>query len=415
MWPNANIGIDLAGAGLLDVAPDALDWLDEVQRLGLPAGAASWQSGSGEGHAHYLFGRPSSCPIHRLCRPDELDILTNGYAIAPPSVSRSGPYVWLTPFPERLDELPEAPTWAVEMLRQATAPGNPHSESSIEHRAFDGPPVSLGPRALAWWSGEQVQLKPGGEVDRSETLFTIGLCLASCGATEDTIAAAVADRDRVLGHEKYVARRDGGDQEYRRIAAKALAACVSVEPAKTTVEGKPQIVVTGEHLHALSSTAWSAVHLVNEPPRLFQLAGAIAEVRTDEQGRHFIKSLSAAAFKGLLDRVAFWMRETKAGLVPARPPRDVIDDMMALEKDLPVIAGIVGTPIFTALGDLATARGYQAETRLFYAPVGQPLAPLPAVPSAADLGLAKDCCSTSGSTTFHSSIRPPRPASSLEP
>jgi hypothetical protein len=223
MWPMANLGIDLSGADLIDVAPDSPEWFEEFHRRGLRENAPSWQSGSGEGHAHYLFRRPADCPVHRLCRPDEYDILSNGYSIVPPSANVIGPYVWLTPLPASLEDIPQAPRWVVDMLQEAvqepqhTTPGPP-----LDYRAFPAPPVRLGPKGMGWWSGSQYCSKQGGEVDRSETLFTIGLCLASRGAPEDVVAAAVADRDRVLGYNKYSNRPDGGDLEYRRIAAKAL-------------------------------------------------------------------------------------------------------------------------------------------------------------------------------------------------
>ncbi|HLF75988.1 MAG TPA: hypothetical protein VJB57_00720 [Dehalococcoidia bacterium] len=151
----------------------------------------------------------------------------------------------------------------------------------------------------------------------------------------------------------------------------------------------PEIVVTGERLHALSEAAWDALQRVNNPPRLFQHAGAIAEIRRDEDGRHMIRDLPAAAIKGRLDRSANWMRETRTGLVPARPPKDVIEDMMALEKPLPIVRGIVGTPVFRPDGNIAIEPGYQSVTGLFYVPVGIPVPAVPASPDANDLMQAR--------------------------
>jgi hypothetical protein len=233
-WPKANVGIDLAGAGLLDIAPDSVEWLEEFHRLGLPGSAPSWQSGSGEGHVHFLFKRPKDCPIYRLCRPDEYDILTNGYSVVPPSVNVAGPYVWITSIPDTFRDLPEAPAWAVEMLRRAAPDTQPPSSKPVPRRDFSRPPVPLGPRSLQWWSGSLSHTKGDGEVDRSQTLFTIGLCLASGGASEETVAAAVAERDSVLGYQKYAGRQDGGDLEYQRIAHKAVALAHEHQVARVT-------------------------------------------------------------------------------------------------------------------------------------------------------------------------------------
>ena len=155
-----------------------------------------------------------------------------------------------------------------------------------------------------------------------------------------------------------------------------------------TAASVPEIVVTGEHLHNLSAAAWAALERGNDPPGLFQHGSAIAEVRRDEGGRHLIRDLAPAAIKGRLDRAASWLRETKSGPVPARPPKDVIEDMLAMEKPLPVIRGIIGTPVFRPDGSLATEVGYQPATGLFYAPVGPPIPPVPERPSASDLKAA---------------------------
>jgi hypothetical protein len=149
--------------------------------------------------------------------------MSNGYALVPPSVNTNGPYIWLTPLPATLEDIPEAPHWVVDMLRETVhEPRVAASGAPINHRTFNAPPVQLGPRAMDWWNGRRSCAKQDGQLDRSETLFTIGLCLASAGADEDLVAAAVADRDNALGYQKYSERSDGGDREYRRIATKAL-------------------------------------------------------------------------------------------------------------------------------------------------------------------------------------------------
>lgn len=221
-WPEANIAIALAPVALVDVAPDSPQWETEFRRQGIPQGAAAFASGGGDGHQHFLMRRPEECPVHRLCRTGEYDILTNGYAVAPPSLHRSGRnYGWVTPL-EDIESLPNAPQWVVEMLREAIQPSRTPPRAAKD---TDGvPPVRLGQYGLAWWQGEKVKETPDGDIDRSATLFTIGLVLADAGATEDTIATALAERDEALGFDKYVERRDGGETEYYRIASKVISA-----------------------------------------------------------------------------------------------------------------------------------------------------------------------------------------------
>lgn len=94
MWPDANIAVDLWRAGLVDVAPDSLEWHAEFIARGLPP-TWSFKSGGGDGHEHYLYRRPEGTPPYRVCKPGEYDILSSGYAVMPPSLHVSGQrYAW---------------------------------------------------------------------------------------------------------------------------------------------------------------------------------------------------------------------------------------------------------------------------------------------------------------------------------
>lgn len=217
-WPTANVFIDLARSGLVDIAPDSTEALGDFTRRGIPPGAATFTSGGGNGHRHFLMARPEGCPTHRVCRREEFDLLANGYAIAPPSRHRTGRlYAWTLPLHE-IGFLPDAPEWVVAMLRQAAERTPGPSDENIN----DMPPVRLSAEATRWWNGEQAHQIEGGEVDRSRTLWEIGRALARAGATEPTIAAALAERDVALGYLKYATRRDGGATDYRAIAAKVM-------------------------------------------------------------------------------------------------------------------------------------------------------------------------------------------------
>jgi len=155
-------------------------------------------------------------------------------------------------------------------------------------------------------------------------------------------------------------------------------------------DGHPRIVVTDRHLHEIAEDAWSAVLDTNHPPWLFRHGGQISEIVHDDEGRPIVSHLSLPALRGRLDRVAEWLRlSNQKGLVPARPPKDVAEDMMALDKPLPILRGITGTPVFSADGTLVVAPGYQKSTRLYYQPTGKPVPEVPQRPSSADLERAK--------------------------
>lgn len=221
-WPDANIGINLEAAGLVVVAPDSPVWDETFKQRGLPE-TATVQSGGGQGHLHYYFLRPVDCPQRRITKSGEYDILSLGYVVAPPSRHRSGRrYEWITGLPRFIEDLPFAPDWVVNELKQAA-----NSAVLVESRPLEmaqepaeRPPVVLDKFGVRWWNGEQVKRRTPGTIDRSATLMTIASCLGEAGATEDQIAEALAERDCSLGYQKYTKRKDS--REYWRMAQKAI-------------------------------------------------------------------------------------------------------------------------------------------------------------------------------------------------
>ena len=109
------------------------------------------------------------------------------------------------------------------------------------------------------------------------------------------------------------------------------APAVATQPADGLAVERPQILVSGRHLRQTADDAWDALLAENEPPKYFWHGGAIAEVEDDEDGPRIVH-LSHARLRGRLDRIADWNRETREGRKPARPPRDVIEDMQALPR-----------------------------------------------------------------------------------
>jgi putative DNA primase/helicase len=110
-----------------------------------------------------------------------------------------------------------------------------------------GPPVRLAGLALQRWHGEPAPTHEDGTVDRSRALYVIGADLARYGATQRTISAALAERDRTLGWAKYTDRGDA-ETRYSEIAAKVLAdgATVPSTPAgapSTETPSGPRLIV----------------------------------------------------------------------------------------------------------------------------------------------------------------------------
>lgn len=217
-WPDANVGLAPEVAGLVSVSSDSAEWAVTFRERGLPP-TACIRSGGGPDHLHWLYRRPPNCPKGRINKSHEYDIIAKGVVVLPPSLHPSGArYVWEAT-PDGAADLPYCPQWAVEMLHSQASVGRP----SAPPLAFGGePPVRLPPGALRWWNGEECVRTPEGAVDRSTTLYDIGLMLASAGASATTIATALAERDRSLSYLKYSPRPEAGGKEYARIAQKAL-------------------------------------------------------------------------------------------------------------------------------------------------------------------------------------------------
>lgn len=229
--PLANVGIDLERSGLLMVDPDSPETDTVAVIFGVDGGAIRKSR-----HQAYVFTRPADCPTERIIKDEgaELDILASGYVVAH-GTHRTG-------YPVRLDpdaQLAPAPAWAVERLRtkanQKAAQQAATAARRAERSTHGGaePPVRLHKRGQQRWTGELVEPKPDGGVDRDRSLFYIALDLAECGASESAIIAALAERDETLGWRKFTGRSDA-EARYGDIAEKAVARAVERERRHTT-------------------------------------------------------------------------------------------------------------------------------------------------------------------------------------
>jgi hypothetical protein len=93
----------------------------------------------------------------------------------------------------------------------------------------------------------------------------------------------------------------------------------------------------------------------------------------------------------VLARAACWLRPTPQGPLPVPPPEVVAQALLERpHQDLPVLRGVVRSPILTEEGIIVTP-GYDAATGLYYAPgpglEGMP--PVPDQPAAEDVAEAK--------------------------
>ncbi len=129
---------------------------------------------------------------------------------------------------------------------------------------------------------------------------------------------------------------------------------------------KPVIQVNNRHLHEISDDAIKALHLSNNPPRLYIRSKLLS--RVDEEGKAEI--MDNAALKGYLDRcikfITVRVHKEQQIVSPARPPSDLAPDLLSLqtsELGLPVLETVSTVPVITSQGKILTDDGYDAESK----------------------------------------------------
>lgn len=137
---------------------------------------------------------------------------------------------------------------------------------------------------------------------------------------------------------------------------------------------------------------WSVVMASNRTPWVFRFAGQPTWVVPDDEGRPVATILNEERLRHMLARLARWVRENAKGeLLPAPPPVATVKSVLATpDPALPVLTGIVNTPVFGRSGTLITAPGYHPDARLLYVPApGFSVPDIPKRPSEAEIAAAR--------------------------
>jgi putative DNA primase/helicase len=138
--------------------------------------------------------------------------------------------------------------------------------------------------------------------------------------------------------------------------------------------------------------AWSLILASNRKPWLFRTGGVLSWVVPDDRGQLVAAPVTDERLRYMLARLAVWQKiNHNSELVPAPPPTGLVKSLLATpDPALPVLAGIVNTPVFGSDGTLLTAPGYHEEARLLYHPApGFVLPAIPECPSAEDIARAR--------------------------
>jgi len=163
--------------------------------------------------------------------------------------------------------------------------------------------------------------------------------------------------------------------------------------------GLPGIQVNNRQLREIVTDAWNAIHRANRPgggvhqqaPFMFQRSGHLVRLMNGESGPE-IDDMNESAVFGLLARTADWFKALEKSVVQTPPVRDAARDMLAYpDPHLPILEGVISTPVFGMCGNLITAEGYHAEDRLWMAAGGGlALGEVPAMPGADEIAAARD-------------------------
>ncbi len=104
--------------------------------------------------------------------------------------------------------------------------------------------------------------------------------------------------------------------------------------------------------------AWGVLLASNRIPWLFRAGGLPSWIVPDDEGRPMVALLTDERLRHVLARLANWRRlGSKDELVPAHPPTSQIKSLLATpDPALPVLAGIVTTPVFGRAGMLLNGR-----------------------------------------------------------
>jgi hypothetical protein len=213
-WPTANVGVALASSGLVAIDCDSLEALQEASRLGLTPTVcrmSSWPA--------YIYLAKDDTPRRRLIHwgeSNKIDLLSDGYLVVH-GKHQSGRPVYL-----EWDDVALLPPWVSNALHSKV-----EATVEIPEAPNDAPPVVLSATGEDIWYGRLAVDGQDGRmraidqiknIDRSETLFQVGVELSKANASYHTIVDALAERDEALSYDKYTDRKD--ELEYHRIAQK---------------------------------------------------------------------------------------------------------------------------------------------------------------------------------------------------
>jgi len=349
-WPSSNVGLltgKEVGLFVIDVDPRK-DGTATLKKLETKHGKLppTVESRTGSGGEHRFFAYPAGVQIKS--RNDGLglglDIKGNGgFVILPPSGHKSGDsYRWKRGRgPDRVP-LAEAPAWLLDLV----------VEKEPKRKA-------TGPRRGSKLFGQTIN-----EGSRNDSLMSRGGANRAKGMTAPEILSDLMEVNRSRCCPPLT------ENEVAKIARSLSKYAQGTDNGTCTIgvaeaDQRTTIRVNERNLDELTLDILTALEDANDPPVLYVRGGELCRVRTDENGRPVIEPLTDSTFRYRLAQVARF--QGKGGVV--LPSRDGVQNALAAGQwNFPSLEAIAEFPVIRSDGSVLDLPGYDAASRLLYAP-----------------------------------------------
>jgi hypothetical protein len=149
----------------------------------------------------------------------------------------------------------------------------------------------------------------------------------------------------------------------------------------------PGVLVSDRQLRDTVKSSLDALTKRNHPAVLFVRTGRVVRLVRTERETPQIEDVPLPAMRVILSQAANFFTVGREKLTATHPPRDVAEGILNLgEWPFPPLLGVVTCPQVRSDGSLLTTPGYDAVTRVIYAPLpGLTIGTVPMTPTAEDV------------------------------
>jgi len=333
-------------------------------------------------------------------RPDEPRVDNKGRAIKYETPRGTGMLLDVHPHARELLADPRVELWIPEGIRKADAlltAGAPCVIALLGVFNWRGKNSMGGLTALADWESVALNNRVANLVFDSDVstnrqvrnaITRFGAWLKQRGANVRLVELPGGPNGEKVGADDYVAA--GHDlTDLRALIVERFSTIPVLSGAKDGARSR--LIVVGQ-LRDQVRQAVSTLVKVNDPPCLFVRGGELVRIGADEEQRPVIQRLSEASLRHELNRAAdYYQVRGDAPPQEVAPPVDTVRDILGTPPigQLPPLRGIVEAPVLRPDGTIHAKPGYDAATRLFYAPAdGLDVPNIPENPSDTDVRTA---------------------------